>query len=546
MGDSVSIEKSTDADGKVCFKPLYPGDYVLEEIPPADGKWLPSGLWYSVDGAAPVTVKPALKLDIPAAADEKWDVTFGNTKPGCIEAYKYWDKNADGDLDEGEPAVEGWEITLKGKTNADVDVEITKKTDKDGHVEFCDLWPGTYDLIEEEGDLDVWFATGPVKFEGIVIKAEDKVSKTFLNCKYTEITVCKFEDKNGNGVVDEGEPKVADFEIRLQGPNDYDVKKKTGEDGCVTFDKLKPGKYTVTEIIPDGSDWKPTALYYKASSGAEFVKADGKPVSVELDMASGEKGAVSFLNCRTGCLKAFKFYDANKDSIQNGGEKPIEGWKIEFWKDGALLDTKYTEKDGWVKFAELDPGLYTVKEIMPATGGWKASTVTEYNDVAVLSGECNDSSIFGNYCEQTVDFGTKGWWQNKNGNPLIRAEDIAALNALDPYDDPTEYWDTPFADRFEIGAFVVSNVDASPHRFQLAQQLCAFILNARIYAGGEGAMIYMGVGPVEKAQDLIDGAIVAWQAGDPTDCSKWITKLDGYNNCDMVGVVKSEPCPVVY
>lgn len=543
MGNVVDRLKVTEADGKVCFKDLYPGDYTLEEM--VDGKWLPSGLWYSVDGAAPVTLKPALKLDIPAAAGEKWDVTFGNTKPGCIEAYKYWDKNADGDLDDGEPAVEGWEITLKGKTNAGVDVEMTKKTDANGYVKFCDLWPGTYDLIEEKGDPDVWFATGPVTYEGIVIKAEDKVSKTFLNCKYTEITVCKYEDKNGNGMLDEGEPVVEDFSIRLQGPNGYDETKKTGANGCVTFDKLKPGKYTVTELIPDGSDWKPTALYYRAKADAEFVKADGTPVSLEIDLVSGEKAAAKFLNCRSGCILVEKFYDANKNGTKEAGEKPVAGIKIELYKDGVLIDTKYTDAEGKVEFCELKPGLYTVREVLPPKY-WYASTQTSYEGIQVLSGEKSGPYLFGNYCEDKADFGTKGWWQNNNGNPLIRVEDIAALNALDPYDDPTEYWDTPFADRFEIGEFINNNVSASSHRFQLAQQLCAFILNVRIYAGGEGAMIYMGEGPVEKAQDLIDDAIVAWQTGDPAECSKWIKKLDGYNNCDMVGVVKCEPCPVVY
>lgn len=82
-------------------------------------------------------------------------------------------------------------------------------------------------------------------------------------------------------------------------------------------------------------------------------------------------------------------------------------------------------------------------------------------------------------------------------------------------------------------------MSASSHRFQLAQQLCAFILNVRIYAGGEGATIYMGADPAEKAQDLIDGAIAAWQSGDSAKCTWWIGKLDGYNNCDMVVVVKS-------
>ena len=527
-----------------------------------DLDWVQTAL-YLDDVKLPTS--PSVDVKFGKTDGETHIVAFGNIPRHTIVAEKFNDKNCNGIQDEGEEDLAGVKFTLTGSGAWGTYGPVTKTTGVDGKATFDKLLPGTYTLEEEvpEG----WLPTTPAKVENIMLSGYPtcepaKYVKTFGfgNVESVEITVCKFEDKNGNGLVDEGEPKVANFGIRLQGPNGFDETRYTGDDGCVTFSKLYPGTYTVTELIPEGSDWKPTALYYRASEGMEFTKAEGAPISVELDMKPGEKGAVKFLNCKTGCLKAFKFYDANKNGTYDEGEKPIEGWKIELWKDGVLLDTKYTDKDGWVEFAELDPGLYTVREIMPATGGWKASTVTEYVDVPVVSMECNDSSKFGNYCEYTADFGTKGWWSNPNGNPLITQADIDYLNGLAypvdpadlssplmaPYMYPTEYWDTPFADRFEIGAFIISNVDASPHRFQLAQQLCAFILNVRHYAGGPGAMIYMGSGPVENAEDLIKGAVAAWYAGDSSECSEWIKKLDGYNNCDMVGVIMSEPCPVVY
>ena len=154
--------------------------------------------------------------------------------------------------------------------------------------------------------------------------------------------------------------------------------------------------------------------------------------------------------------------------------------------------------------------------------------------------------VFGNVCYKTADFGTKGWWQNKNGNKLVTDDDLAYLNSLDPYNDATEYWDTPFADRYELGEFINNPVSESSHRFQLAQQLAAFILNVRHYAGGTDAELTMPGCATEKAQDLIDGAIAAWQDGDPSACSSWIGRLDKYNNCDAVYLVSRTPCPIAY
>jgi hypothetical protein len=569
----------TGADGKVCWDKsvkLYPGDYVVKEIMPADSKWVVSALAYQVNGGDLVVKTPAVSLAMPAGAGEKWDVSFGNCEPGCIKGYKFWDKNGDGIRDEAtDTPVEGWKITLKGKTGMGVPVEIVKYTDANGEVSFCDLWPGEYELIEDTGDPNVWFATSATSSGTLNLKSDGFASAMFLNCKYAEIKVCKFEDKNGNGVVDEGEPKVAKFGINLTGgpaKEPVNITKETGEDGCVVFAKLKPGKYVVKELIPEGSDWKPTALYYRATEGAEFVKADGTPIEMTLDLGSGEKGAVKFLNCKPGCIEVEKFYDRDGDGNKDGDEGPVKGVKIvlsgtetfDGAGDGTAVNkTAYTDEFGKAKFCGLWPGTYSVTEVLPPDGVdyvWVATTPKTIGDIVVKSQMTEGPYLFGNRCEKRTCFYTKGFWHNKNGTDLITSGDVSFLNSLAPFAAPAASWKFGFDGVWdptgntyfgtgaigEISDFITASEsrDAIPQRFQLMQQLTAYVLNVRHYAGGWDAVISTPSGMTWKAQDLLDAALAAWASADPNECSKIEKILDTYNNCTCVAMVCPSPCPI--
>ena len=310
MGNVIDVTKYTDTNGKVCFKDLYPGDYKLEEIIAEDSGWKPSALWYSISGGDRVTLEPSKSILVGLTPEAKWDVVFGNAKPACIEAFKYWDKDADGVLDDGEPAKEGWKITLTGTDNMGRTVEEVKYTDSEGRVKFCGLWPGTYKLTEESRDW--WLATSPESgfYDGIVVSAEDSVSRTFLNYKYAKLEVIKFHDRDADGEKGDGEPFLKDWGIRLQGPDGFDETKYTDADGRVCFAKLMPGDYTVTELIPADSDWKPTSLQYRVDEGLDLVKVDPPSETLPFKIESGTKGWVRWGNAGKGCLEAKKFYDS--------------------------------------------------------------------------------------------------------------------------------------------------------------------------------------------------------------------------------------------
>jgi multicomponent Na+:H+ antiporter subunit D len=122
------------------------------------------GIWVTVPGFPYSTANPAV------------EAIYGSS----ITGYKYEDLNANGILDEGEPALEGVTIQLE----RDEQVIMTTTTDEDGMYRFEEVEQGTYDVAEilDEG---VFTKTSEVIKEVEVQPGEEVViDKPFLN--YTE------------------------------------------------------------------------------------------------------------------------------------------------------------------------------------------------------------------------------------------------------------------------------------------------------------------------------------------------------------------------
>ncbi|MCX6267403.1 MAG: T9SS type A sorting domain-containing protein [Bacteroidetes bacterium] len=59
----------------------------------------------------------------------------------------------------------------------------------------------------------------------------------------------KFEDLDGDGVFDTGEPKLEGWDIHLSGPGIVDIETTTGANGYYCFDQLVSGDYTISEEL---------------------------------------------------------------------------------------------------------------------------------------------------------------------------------------------------------------------------------------------------------------------------------------------------------
>jgi hypothetical protein len=393
------------------------------------------------------------------------------------------------------------------------------------------------------------------------------------------ITVRKFHDQNLNGIWDAGEEEITGWAV--------DVADPTGVLGLLytpnTIVAEPSGAWAFTEETPAGT--LQTTSYLDGAQLSLFPAASPL-VNVAVEGTSGETHEIVYGNIGVGSIEACKVYDRNGNGIRDDGEPTVPGWQIELIGTditgaaiGPILQT--TGESGCTAFDDLLPGTYTVTELQPAAGGWAATGPTSFDvtiesslDGAVLAGT-SASVSFTNVCFGTADFGTKGYWHNKNGLSELTEANIAYVNSLTPYDAPSSYFDdgdepfdgffadgTPVAAAFnnddnseiwgagtfqaEVSLFLVDANAGGDPREQLAQQLLAFIFNAQHRLDDPGATIELPDGTWSSAADLITKAIAAWESGTAAEQTAIKDVLDALNNSDAVQFIHYWPCSVAY
>jgi len=206
------------------------GDYIVKEIVP-DG-------WYATNGT---------QFEVSVEESGQYiEVEFLNTEYGRICVFKYEDLNGDGRWQEKEPAAPGVFVTLF----QDGEEIANGTTDCDGMVCFTGLRLGEYTVVETVPAG--WYNTTLVSVDVILDESGECASVTFLNTRYGQICVFKYEDLNGDGVWQENEPAVSGVTITLKMGDEIMGCGTTDENGTICFTGLKLGDYTVIEEVPLG------------------------------------------------------------------------------------------------------------------------------------------------------------------------------------------------------------------------------------------------------------------------------------------------------
>ncbi|MBN2525638.1 MAG: hypothetical protein JXR76_04530 [Deltaproteobacteria bacterium] len=419
-----------------------------------------------------------------------------------------------------------------------------------------------------------------------------KVKDKHINVEPPEITVRKFHDKNMNCVWDEGEEEevigwTVNYVTTVDGGSDYTP---------FTIVAAEPGDFIFTEDIPVGVIQTVAILDgQNASCRLEDVTASPDVnVSITADFsrkATQELHELIYGNFGTGSVTVKKVYDRNANGIDDEGEPGVPGWKFTLKRiapdEAVVWSTELTAgSDGVAVYNGLLPGSYTVTEIIPEVGGWIAtgetsqsfdvvSTLTYTDDGPVIAGSSSEV-VFTNYLLSHADFGTKGYWHNRNGLGEITDVYINHVNKLVPYSSPTSYFDAgdePFDGVYsdgtpvdaaynnekitdgiaagegeagaEISHFLTDSNGGGDPAEQLAQQLLAFLFNVQ-YRLGEAGTTFMFNGTLYTADDLISDAIHIWLYGTDTEKNDMKDLLDSMNNTDDLVFIPHTPSTPVY
>jgi hypothetical protein len=427
----------TDMDGFYELT-LDPGDYVVCEV-------LASG-WtqtFPAAGDGDCSIDDSLGPNGYAVTivggDEHEDNDFGNFELITKSGSKFEDLDGDGVWDIGEPGLDGWTINLylddgDGAPDAsDTLVDSVVTGDgiwATGFYEFPGLGPGTYFACEAE--LAGWIQTFPNAVAGEVIdtcddiagnedfgykftasSGTDETGNDFGNFELISKSGTKFNDLDGDGVWDAGEPGLEGWTINLYRDNgstagaldatdtwlDDDV---TDATGAYSFGALGPGTYIVCEESMTG--WIQT--FPNAVAGEVIDTCDEVAGQEEFGYLFTATSGINntgndFGNFELITKSGTKFEDLNGDGVWDMDEPGLEGWTIYLYDDtgtigvleaGDVLNTSTTTaSDGTYSFGNLGPGAYIACEDLPA--GW----VQTFPDTA--GGEVIDTCDVKNHAE---------------------------------------------------------------------------------------------------------------------------------------------------
>lgn len=399
-----------------------------------------------------------------------------------------------------------------------------------------------------------------------------KVKYSGKPCDPSLLTLTKFHDANANGVQDDDEETVTGWLMTVADPT-----LATNEYFTTAEVMVNEGTWGVAEDVP--ATCTPTVSV--VDGVVESVWPTASPqVLVDVGPECGEGHDVLFGNVGLGSVTVCKVYDRDADGERDDGEPLVPGWSFTLVGtdlEGAVgpLDL-VTNADGCVTVDGLLPGTYTVTEHIPEGTAWTATG--DLSQEVVVESSLDGSKIAGtqvhadftNICEGTADFGTKGYWHNKNGLAEVTDSDVAYVNSLSPYSSPSTYFesgDEPFDGLFEDGTsvaaskgitgellapegstlaevsqFLVEENGGGDHREQLAQQLLAFIFNAIHRTGGVGSAVKLPDGTWTTTQALVDEAVALWESGSDEERVAHKDLLDWFNNGSAVEYVAHDPC----
>jgi Methyladenine glycosylase/SdrD B-like domain len=298
----------------------------------------------------------------------------------------------------------GWQIHLFSSTDPSLHLQTT--TDVNGDYSFTELGPGLYTACEtlQSG----WVQTAPgglltarvsgdlvvdcSGFSGVsglgyafIISGDETISGNDFGNRLSNVPATgqigglKWNDLNGNGVRDAGEPALAGWQIHLFSNADpsFHQQATTGAEGTYNFTGLALGTYTVCETLQ--ASWTQTA----PTSGANCSSLTGVSgfgytltLTANQSLQGNNFGNRQTIVPPTGQIGGLKWNDLNSNGIREADEPVLAGWQIHLFSnaDPSFHQQATTGAEGTYNFTGLAPGAYTVCETVQV--GWVQTAPT--------------------------------------------------------------------------------------------------------------------------------------------------------------------------
>lgn len=324
--DDVTKSTTTAANGSYSFASNPDGEYQVT----IDTNDLPVGVTPTGD----VDGTPDNRGDVTVNGADRNDIDFGYTGARSLGDRFWYDANADGNQDAGEPGISGVGVVLTyaGKDNtfgnAD-DFVLTTVTAVDGNYSFDGLPEGDYQVSFDASDLPSGMTTGTDEIDDaspaidgtahIGLGAVDRTDVDFGFAGVRSLGDFVFLDTDNDGNIDAGEPGFGDVDVTLLfagqdgifgSADDVTRSTTTAADGSYNFANLPNGNF---QISIDTSDLPAGTIQTHEGDGTI-----GNQLDVVINGSDVNTGDFGFAG--SGSVSNFVWLDADGDGVQEAGE----------------------------------------------------------------------------------------------------------------------------------------------------------------------------------------------------------------------------------
>ncbi len=318
--------------------------------------------------------------------------------------------------------INGVTVTLLNATNGVVGVTTTTVN---GAYSFTNLPPGAYTVVQT--DLPGYLSTGDTvppndnQIPVTLLSGIDSTGNNFLDTLPGQIGDFVWDDLNGNGIQDGGEPGISNVTVRLLDASNAVVFTTTTDNlGAYLFTNVAPAPgYVVEFVAPSGY------VFTLANQGTNDL------VDSDADVVTGRSGPITILSGESNTtidaglfipssISGSVFVDVDGDGIFDAEDtNGINGVIITLLDSSSnIVGVTTTAVNGAYSFTNLPPGDYTVVETDPP-GYVSTGDVVPPNDNQIPVTLTSGSNVTGRdfldtFPGQIGDF----VWDDLNGNGI--------------------------------------------------------------------------------------------------------------------------------
>ncbi|KGA15182.1 hypothetical protein GM51_15520, partial [freshwater metagenome] len=263
-------------------------------------------------------------------------------------------------------------------------------TPPDGYV-FTDTDAGSDDTKDSDafdygnfGSTDnFWLRPGE---PGMVANTDQNINAAFVNPTIdagfvvpTLFSVGNYTwlDTDRDGIQDQGEPPLAGVSVELWNGDGLVASAVTDANGRYLFSDLPEGEYWIEFYPPNGYVFTDNDAGSDNTKDSDAVDFGNFGSTDNFWLRVGEPGVnasrvnptidAGFVEPAVFAVGDFTWLDTDRDGIQDQGEPPLAGVRVELWNGSGMVASAVTDANGLYLFDGLPEGEYWI-EFYPPDG----------------------------------------------------------------------------------------------------------------------------------------------------------------------------------